>query len=64
MRIKVPAAIDKGVYVTFSALKLPLQGTASVRSCKQQGLGYVIGLEFTGGLRWKPKNDAGSPQSK
>jgi len=55
IRIKVPAAIDKGVYVTMHAAKVPLQGTAAVKSCKQQGLGYVIGLEFTRGLRWKPK---------
>ncbi len=63
MRIKLSARIDPGVYVTFSASKVPLRGTASVRTCKQQGLGYVIGLEFSGGLQWKPKGAAG-PQNK
>ena len=63
MRIKVPAPIDKGVYVSFNAPKVPVQGSASVRTCKQQGLGYIVGLEFTGGLRWKPKTAAG-PQNK
>jgi PilZ domain-containing protein len=63
MRIKLPAQIDQGVYVTFIASKVPLRGTASVRTCKQQGMGYVIGLEFTGGLRWKAASAAG-PQNK
>lgn len=59
MRIKVPAAIESGAYVTFLANKISLQGTGSVRSCKRQGLNYVIGLEFVRGLRWKPKPAAG-----
>jgi len=37
LRIKVPVPIEKGVYVGFNASKVPLQGTASVRSCKRQG---------------------------
>ncbi len=59
LRIKVPVPIEKGVYVGFNASKVPLQGTASVRSCKRQGVGYLVGLEFSGNLRWKPKTGAG-----
>ena len=55
MRVRSPVPIDRGVYVTFNATKVPLQGTGSVRDCKRQGMGYLIGLEFSGGLRWKPK---------
>lgn len=64
IRIRVPAPIEKGAYVTFNASKVPLQGTGSVKSCKQQGLGYMIGLEFTGGLRWRPKDGAGDSENK
>lgn len=64
IRIRVPAPIDKGAYVTFNASKVPLQGTGSVKSCKQQGLAYLIGLEFTSGLRWKPKDDGAPPENK
>jgi len=59
LRIKVPVPIEKGVYVGFNASKVPLQGTASVRSCKRQEVGYLVGLEFSGNLRWKPKTGAG-----
>ena len=55
MRIKLPAAIEKGVYINFNAHKIPIQGAASVRSCRAQGTTYLIGLEFTGGLRWKTR---------
>ncbi|HLG99146.1 MAG TPA: PilZ domain-containing protein [Bryobacteraceae bacterium] len=54
LRVKTPEPIDRGTYVTFSAPKIPLRGRASVRSCRQQGLTYLVGLEFTSGLRWKP----------
>jgi PilZ domain len=64
IRIKVPAPIEKGVYVTMSAPKVPLQGTGSVKSCRQQGLSYVIGLEFTSGLRWKAKPKGSEPENK
>ncbi|HUJ51881.1 MAG TPA: PilZ domain-containing protein [Bryobacteraceae bacterium] len=53
--IKVPVPIEKGVYVGFNASKVPLRGTASVRSCRRQGVAYLVGLEFSGNLRWKPK---------
>lgn len=55
IRIRTPEPLVRGTYVTFLAAKVPLQGRASVRSCRQQGLAYLVGLEFSGGLRWKPK---------
>jgi hypothetical protein len=60
IRIRVPAPIEKGAYVTFHASRVPLQGNGSVKSCRQQGLAYLIGLEFTSGRRWKPKDSANS----
>jgi hypothetical protein len=41
-------------FVTLRAGKLGIHGRASVRHCSQQGLKYRIGVEFTGGFRWKP----------
>ena len=64
IRIRVPAPIDKGAYVSFNASKVPLHGTGSVKSCKQQGLAYLVGIEFTSGLRWKPKDPAGNTENK
>lgn len=42
-------------YVSIRAEKLGVQGGASVRSCLKQKTSWVIGLEFSGGLKWKPK---------
>jgi len=41
-------------FVTLYADKLGLHGRASVRHCSRQGMKYRIGVEFTGGMRWKP----------
>lgn len=54
MRIEVPEALEKLAYVTLRSVPLSLHGTASVRSCTRQGTKYLVGLEFSGGLRWKP----------
>ena len=55
IRIEMPEALDKQIYVTLRSNALSLHGTASVRSCTRKGTKYLIGLEFSGGLRWRPK---------
>jgi hypothetical protein len=59
MRIELPIQIEERIYVTFRADTIPLHGTASVRSCVRQTPKFVVGLEFAGGLKWKPKADSG-----
>jgi PilZ domain len=56
MRVEMPEALDKLIYVTLRCSALSLHGTASVRSCVRQATKYLIGLEFSGGLKWKPKS--------
>jgi hypothetical protein len=55
MRAEVSQPIDKQTYVSLQCAALGLQGTASVRTCTRKGAKYVVGLEFSGGLQWKPK---------
>ncbi len=55
MRAEVSQPIDKQTYVSLQCAALGLQGTASVRSCTRKGAKYIVGLEFSGGLQWKPK---------
>jgi PilZ domain-containing protein len=55
MRVEVSEPIDKQTYVTLQCTALALHGTASVRSCARKGMKYVVGLEFSAGLQWKPK---------
>jgi len=54
MRVELPEPLEKLTYLTLRADGLKLHGTASVRSCTRKGLKYVVGLEFSGGLQWKP----------
>jgi hypothetical protein len=56
MRAEVSEPIDKQTYVTLQCAALGLQGTASVRTCARKGAKYILGLEFSGGLQWKPKS--------
>jgi hypothetical protein len=55
MRLEVPEQMPERSYVTMRADKLGLHGTASVRSCSRKGTKYVVGLEFSAGLKFKPK---------
>jgi hypothetical protein len=55
MRVEVSDPVEKQTYVTLQSSPLGLHGTASVRTCTRKGLKYVLGLEFSGGLKWKPR---------
>ena len=57
IRVEVPERIPERSYVTFRVDELSLHGTASVRSCNGKGLKYIVGLEFSVGMKWKPKPD-------
>ncbi len=59
MRIELPLPVKEGTYVNFRAEKF-LHGTASVRSCARKATRYVVGLEFSGGLKWQRKPEAGT----
>ena len=56
MRVEVSEAIDKQTYVTVQCASLGVHGRASVRTCTRKGIKYILGLEFSAGLQWKPKS--------
>ena len=64
MRIELPIQIEERIYVSFRADTIPLHGSASVRSCVRKTPKFVVGLEFSGGLRWKPKADETDEESR
>ncbi len=53
MRIQVPEALPERSYVRLRADKIALAGSASVRTCIKKGTKFAVGLEFSGGMRWK-----------
>jgi hypothetical protein len=58
VRVELREPLEKQTYVTLQAAGLGLHGSASVKSCARKGMKYVVGLEFSGGLKWKPKAKA------
>ena len=58
IRIKVPELLPDRSFVRLRADKIALAGSASVRTCLKKGTKYVVGLEFSGGLKWKRPKDA------
>jgi hypothetical protein len=60
LSLQMPEAPPKQGYLSLRAPKLGLLGQASVRHCSRtSGSKFIIGVEFTGGLRWTPKDAVG-----
>ncbi len=55
LRVELREALARHAYVSLRADHIALQGSASVRSCVKKGSLYLVGLEFSGGMKWKPK---------
>lgn len=57
LRMQLPEPLPKMQYLLLRASKLGLCGNASVRYCVRVASNqYSVGVEFTSGMRWKPKN--------
>ena len=54
IRIELPEPIPERSYVILNAESLALQGTATVRNCVGKGFKFHVGLEFGGGMKWRP----------
>jgi hypothetical protein len=57
LRLQMPEELPRQAYLMLRALKLGLSGHASVRHCTRiGGAKFTIGVEFTAGLRWAPRD--------
>jgi hypothetical protein len=55
--LQMPVALPRQTYLTLNASKLGLLGHASVRHCaRTRGAKFTVGVEFTAGLSWTPKD--------
>jgi hypothetical protein len=63
MRVEVSSRIEERTYVTLRAEALKLHGSASVRRCARYGSKFMVGLEFSGGLQWKPPEPPKPPEA-
>ncbi|MBI3679625.1 MAG: PilZ domain-containing protein [Acidobacteria bacterium] len=57
MRIELKERIPVGTRVSFQAGAADIHGSGSVRNCVPHKLNYYVGIEFTGGLKWKLEAD-------
>jgi len=54
MAIELPEAAMPMSMIRFQSEKFKLLGSGAVRHCRRAGTKYIVGLEFTDGLRWRP----------
>ncbi len=59
---ELPEAVQPMSMARFQSDKYKLFGSGAVRYCNRLGSKYVVGLEFTEGLRWRaPEGDVIEP---
>jgi hypothetical protein len=56
LSLQLPEAVDARCTLTLRSEKLGLHALGSVRHCARAGGRYLVGVEFTGGFRWKAPN--------
>jgi len=61
--VETEVPVEVRSYIQFRVEKPQLSGMASVRYCVRRKLRYALGIEFTGGVQWPPKESvpAGDP---
>lgn len=47
--------------ICFKADSLLLNGSGTVRHCKRQKEQYIVGVDFAGGLQWRPPSGSVKP---
>ena len=55
MRIELHSPIPERQYIRVESGEYGLLGRASVRYCTREGIKWVAGLEFSNGMKWRPK---------
>ena len=54
LRLEMPEALPVQSQISLRSIDLRLHGRASVKHCTKHGTKFILGVEFVGGLRWKP----------
>jgi hypothetical protein len=55
---ELPEAAQLVTRVKLQSDKHRLLGEATVRHCRREGSKYIVGVEFTDGLRWRAPDDS------
>ena len=54
LAMELPEKPQPNTFVRFQCDKMKLYGTGAVRHCQSKGSRFVVGLEFSDGIRWQP----------
>jgi PilZ domain-containing protein len=54
LRLEMPEALPVQSQISLRSIDLRLHGRAAVKHCTKHGTKFILGVEFVGGLRWKP----------
>jgi hypothetical protein len=54
IRIRIHSPLEIHTYVSIKFPGANLHGAASVRSCMRERMGFIAGLQFTGGMKFSP----------
>ena len=54
MALELPEAVLPLSMIRFRSDRFKLMGSGSVRHCQRVGTKYIVGIEFSEGLRWRP----------
>jgi len=54
MALELPEAAMPLSMIRFQSDRFKLMGSGAVRHCRRAGTKFIVGFEFTDGLRWRP----------
>lgn len=57
MALEMPEAPMTGSMIRFQSEKHKLVGSGALRHCRRVGSKFIIGIEFSDGLKWYPPPD-------
>src|SRR5215831_10847098 len=57
IEVELPEALQALSRVKLQGEKYRLLGEGTVRSCRRVGAKYLVGIEFSDGLRWRPPDE-------
>ncbi len=52
MLVKIDRRVEAGTLIRVESGQFRLAGVAHVRHCRAQGLQFIAGIEYAGGLTW------------
>jgi len=57
MALELPEAAMPLSMIRFQSDRFKLMGSGAVRHCRRAGTRFIVGFEFTDGLRWRPPEE-------